>query len=69
VIDTALLVKTLNETERTVMNKVFKMSTIAVMAVIAAAALSIGAAHAGYYDAFGVYHPTCVWTIFGTYCG
>jgi len=50
------------------MNKLFKMSTVAVMAVIAMAALGIGAARAGYFDAFGVYHPTCWWTIFGYVC-
>jgi hypothetical protein len=51
------------------MNKLFKISTIAAMALIAVAALGIGGAHAGYFDAFGIYHPTCVWTIFGTVCG
>ena len=47
------------------MSKLFKISTIAVTALIAVAALGIGGAHAGYFDAFGIYHPTCVWTIFG----
>jgi len=51
------------------MSKLFKISTIAVTALIAVAALGIGGAHAGYFDAYGIYHPTCVWTIFGTYCG
>jgi hypothetical protein len=59
----------MNEIRRTSMNKLFKISTVAVMALIAVAALGIGGAHAGYFDAFGIYHPTCVWTIFGTVCG
>jgi hypothetical protein len=51
------------------MTKLLKVSTFAVIALAAAAAFGIHEAHAGYYDALGYYHPTCVWTFFGYYCG
>jgi hypothetical protein len=46
-----------------------KISTVALTELIAVAALGVGGARAGYFDAWGIYHPTCVWTIFGTVCG
>jgi hypothetical protein len=51
------------------MNKLFKVSTVAVLALVAVAALGIGGAQAGYFDAYGYYHPICWWTFFGTVCG
>jgi hypothetical protein len=52
------------------MYNLLKISTFAVTALIAAAALGIHEAQAGYVDIFGLYHPTCWWTIYGTYvCG
>jgi hypothetical protein len=52
------------------MNKLLKISSFAVIALIAAAAFGIHEAHAGYFDVFGLYHPTCWWNIYGIYvCG
>ena len=51
------------------MNKLLKVSTFAVMALIAGAAFGIHEAHAGYFDVFGFYHRTCVWTVYGIVCG
>lgn len=51
------------------MSKLLKISASMAVALLGVAALGIHQAHAGYFDAWGFYHPTCVWTIFGTVCG
>jgi hypothetical protein len=62
--------KILDSKQETSMYNLLKISAFAVTALIAAAALGIHEAHAGYVDIFGIYHPTCWWTIYGTYvCG
>ena len=45
-----------------------------IIATLAATSLftAVGAAHAGYWvpGVYGpIYVPTCVWTVYGSYCG
>jgi len=50
------------------MNRRLRVAIFAGMALIAAGALGIHEARAGYVDIYGMYHPTCVWTIYGYWC-